>query len=109
MKVRLGGMQANSHPHPVCGNERALGGDGRRHGIGSTLETDEEGVPLGIDLVPTMGLKRFAEDTTMLRTQVTVRRTMPARKLRRAFDVAKQEGHRPARQTSVHTARWYAE
>jgi hypothetical protein len=102
-------MQAHSHPHPVCGNERTLGGDGRRHAIGRTLETDEEGVPLGIDLVPMMGLKRFAEDTTMLRTQVTVRGAMPARKLCRAFDVAKQEGHRPARQTSVHTARWYAE
>ena len=107
--MRLRGMYAHSHPHPVCGNERPLGGDCRRHGIGRTLEADEEGVPLGIDLVPPMGRKRFAQDTTMLRTQITVRRTMPARKLRRALDVAKQERHRPARQTSIHPARCYAE
>jgi hypothetical protein len=58
--MRLGGMQADSHPDPVYGNQRPLDGDGRRHGIGRTLESDEEGVPFGIDLVPMMGLKRFA-------------------------------------------------
>jgi hypothetical protein len=32
-----------------------------------------------------------------------------AGKLGRALDVAKEEGHCPARQTSIHTARSYAE
>jgi hypothetical protein len=108
MKMRVGGVQAHPHAHPVHGNERTLGGDGRRHGIARSLESDKEGIALGIDLVPMMGLKSFAEDTTMLRAQVTVRGTVPARQLRRALDVAKQESHRPVRQTSIHTARWYA-
>src|SRR5215218_5892215 len=109
MKMRLGGVQAHSHPHCVRGNERTLGGDSRRDGIGRTLENDKEGVAFGVHLVSTMGLQRFAEETAMLRAEVTVRGAVPARKLRRALDVAKEEGHCPARQTSIHTARWYAE
>ena len=106
--MRVGGVQAHPHPHRFQGNERTLGGDGRRDGIARALESEKEGIALGIDLVPLMSVKRFAEDTTMLSTQVTVRGTVPSRKLRRAFDVAKQKGHRPTRQTSVHTARCYA-
>ena len=95
--MRLGCVQADSYLHAVYGNERTLGGDGRRNGVGRARETDEERVPLGIDLVPIVGLEHLAEHATMLGTQVTVRGTMSTRKLRGAFDVAEQEGHRPAR------------
>jgi hypothetical protein len=108
MKMRLGGVQAHSYPQRVRGNERTLGGDGCGDGIGRTLENDKEGVALSVDLVSTMGLQRFAEETPMLRAEVTVGGTVPARKLRRALDVAKEESHGAAWQTSIHTARWYA-
>ena len=89
--MRLGGVHAHSHPHCVRGKERTLGGDGRRDGIGCTLEGDKEGVALGVDLASTMGRERLAEETAMLRAEVTVLGTVPARKLRRALDVAKKK------------------
>ena len=62
--MRLGGVHAHSHPHCVRGKERTLSSDGRRNGIGRTLESDEESVALGVDLVSAMGLQRFTEETT---------------------------------------------
>jgi hypothetical protein len=102
MNVWISGVQAHPHPHAVCSNERTLGGDGCRHGIAGSLKGDEEGVSLGIDLVPVMGLKAFAECSTMLRTQVAPLGAVPARKLRRALDVAEKKRHGPVWQTSPH-------
>src|SRR4051794_28507954 len=109
MKMRLGRVEPHSHPHCVIGKKRTLGSDGRRDGIGGALEDDKEGIALGIDLVSAMGHDRFAKETAVLRANITVRGTMPTRKLRRALDVAEEDSHRPARQTSTHNVRSYAE
>jgi hypothetical protein len=101
-------MQAHSYPHSVRGRERSLDGDRRRDGINRTVENDEEAVPLGIDLVPTMSRHRIAEQTAMLGAEVAVPGTVSARKFSRALDVAEQEGDCPARQASMHMERWYA-
>jgi len=109
VKVRLRSVQADSHAHCVRGNERTLGGDGRRHGIPRALENDEEAVPFGIDFLSAMCPEYFAEDAAVLRAEVTERGAVPTRKVGRALDVAEEERHGSARQTSIHTARWYAE
>ena len=44
----------------------------------------------------------------MLGAEVTVRSTMPSRKVCRALDVAEEEGHVPRSRPALHTARWYA-
>src|SRR3954452_23857332 len=93
MKMRLGRVEPHSHPYGVIGKKRTLGSDGRRHGIGSTLENDKEGIALGVDLLSAMRHDRFADETTVLRANITVRGTMPTRKLRRALDVAEEDRH----------------
>ena len=105
--MRLGGVHAHSHPHCVRGNERTLGGDSRRDGISRTLENEKKASPSASTSCPRWA-SNASRRTAMLRAEVTVRGTVPTRKLRRALDVAKEESHRPARQTSIHTARWYA-
>jgi len=107
VKMRFGGVQAHPHPHHVSGRKRALRGNGRRNRIDRTLEDDEESVALGIDFASTMRPEGFAEKTAMLRAEIAVRGAVPAQKVRRALNVAKEKSHRPARQPATHSARWY--
>jgi hypothetical protein len=103
--MRLGCVQAHSHTHCARGKERTLSIDGRGKGIRRTLESGEETIALGIDLVSAMGLQRFTQETTVLGAEVAIRGTVPARKCRRSLDVAEEERHCPARSTSIHTLR----
>ena len=97
MKMRLGRVEAHSHPHRVLREKRTLGGDGRGDGIRRTVEDDEEGIAFGIDLASPMGYDRFAQETAVLRAKVAIRGTVSARKLRRSLDVAEEERHCPLR------------
>ena len=109
MEMGLGRMQADTHPNHTRSKKGTLCRNGRRDGVAGTLKANKERVPLGVDLAAIMGLKHLTQHTAVLRTQVTVRGTVPPRQLRRALDIAEQEGHRPARQTSIHNARSYAD
>jgi hypothetical protein len=102
MEMRFGGVQTHPHPHHVSSRKRALRGNGRRDRIDRTLENDEESVALGIDFASTMCPEGFTEKTTMLRAEVAVRGAVPARKLRRTLNVAKEESHRTGRQPTTH-------
>jgi hypothetical protein len=54
VQMRLGRMQAHSHPHGVRGNERTLGRDGRRNGVDRAFEHDEERIAFRVDLSTVM-------------------------------------------------------
>ena len=82
MEMGLGRMQADTHPNHTRSKKRTLGRNGRRDGVAGTLEGDEERVPFGVDLAAMMGLKHLTQHAAVLRTQVTVRGTVPPRKLR---------------------------
>src|SRR3954452_4118762 len=77
VEMRFGRVESHSHPHDLIGTEGALPGNGRRDGSGRSLERDEERVAFDIDFVSAMHLERFAEETSMLRTYVAVKVTVP--------------------------------
>lgn len=72
MQMRLGRMQAYSHPHRVRGNQRTLRRDSRRDAISRPFENDEERIAFGLNLATAMRGNCFSQEATMLRTEVTV-------------------------------------
>ena len=84
MEMGLGHMQADTHPNHTRSKKGTLGRNGRRDGVAGTLKANKERVPLGVDLAAIMGLKHLTQHAAVLRTQVTVRGTVPPRQLRRA-------------------------
>jgi hypothetical protein len=88
MEMALGRMQADTNPNHTRSKKGTLCRNSRRDGVAGTLKANKARVPLGVDLAAIMGLKHLTQDAAVLRTQVTVRGTVPPRKLRRALDIA---------------------
>ena len=95
--ARLGGVYAHSDTHvarlrPVVRRERALGVDGRIHGLVRASEGKEERVALVVDLLAAVILRGRAKDPPMLGKEVSVPCTQPLQELRRSLYVGEEQG-----------------
>jgi hypothetical protein len=108
---RLRGVEANSHPHsgtlrPLEPAQRQLTLDRGGDGIPRALERNEESVACRVDLVPTVGAERLAEQAAMVapnRGESLVPEAPD--EFRGLLDVAEEEGHGSARERSAFHSR----
>ena len=109
--------RVDAHPHLQSGPARPrvlrdcpLARSRSENGILGTVEGDEEGVALVVDLLTAVRCECFAEQPAVLGQDVCVLAAVRLEQLRRAFDIREQETLRwlaspRARQPSSRTAR----
>jgi hypothetical protein len=85
---RLAGMD----PHPDGDRERPLRFLRRRDRIGCARESDEEGIPLGIDLDAPVGRKGVAKCAAVLGQRVGIARAQLLEQPGRTLDIGEEEG-----------------
>ncbi|MDQ3381717.1 MAG: hypothetical protein M3546_15620 [Actinomycetota bacterium] len=99
----LSGVQSHSHTdlltlRPGMFRERALGDDGGTQSRIRACESEEERVPLRVDLAAAPLGGGLADDALVFRESIAVARSEPLQQLGRAFDVGEEKGDRAARQ-----------
>ena len=109
--AKRGLARVQAHPHADRGvlgprvlGVRALRLDGRRDGVASAGEGEEERVALRVDLGPVVAGERLAHEPPVIREHAAVAVAELLEQPRGAFDVAEDEGHRARREPAhVHT------
>ena len=100
----VGSAGMNAHPHPKpAGSKLFLPGLGCRDRRWCSLEGNEEGVALRVDLDPAVRGKSFPQNAPMLGERLRVRfRAEVVQQLRRPLDIGEEEGDRSLRQVAQH-------